>query len=113
MKIKILFTALAFIATVGFVSAQNANNKTTQSETRKSCYVDKNNNNVCDNYENKTCSRGNGYGLRDGSGKRQTSATAGKGRRNGRGLGCRNAKGANFIDTNNNGICDNREQVKK
>jgi len=108
MKVKVILTAVAFVASLGIVSAQTAQTQTTKSESRKSCYVDANNNKVCDKYENKTCTKGNGNGLRDGSGKRYGSGR-GNGNCQGRGAG----KKANYVDSNNNGICDNRENVKK
>lgn len=60
---KILFgmmVALAF-ATTTEVMAQ-----TTPATTgKKPCYVDANNNKVCDKYENHTCKGGNGTGAPD------------------------------------------------
>lgn len=117
MKAKILIATLALFAAVSISSAQNQKAATTKTETKKSCYVDANNNNVCDNYENKTCTKGNGKGLMDGSRKGKTNG-------NGNGYGCRNGKcrgqvantqnrkGPNYVDVNKNGICDNRETSK-
>ena len=60
MKTKVILTVLALIATIGLISAQNTKAETSKSASKKTCYVDANNNNVCDNYENKTCTQGNG-----------------------------------------------------
>jgi len=134
MKTKEILIAVAIIATRGFVSAQD--NKTETAESKKSCYVDANNNNLCDNYEDKSCTTGDGKGLqdgsgqgkglRDGSGRRNGQGNGqglhnGTGHRNGKGLndgtGRRNGKGnrhvANFVDANKNGVCDHSETVKK
>jgi len=109
MKAKEILIVLALITTIGIVSAQNNKTTATKSEVKKECYVDANKNNVCDKNENKTCTVGNGKGLRDGSGNGQ-GLRNGKGRRNGTG-NCK-SKGANFVDANNNGVCDNRETTK-
>jgi len=98
MKAKVILFSLAFIAILGFVSAQNNKTVAAKSEIKKECYVDSNKNNICDKHEDKTCTVGNGKGLKDGSGK-------GKCRRNG---SCK-TKGANYVDTNKNGTCDNNE----
>jgi len=99
MKAKVILTALAFIASLGIASAQTAQNQTKKSESKQSCYVDANKNNVCDNYENKTCTKGNGPRQANCSRKRQ-------------GNGQRNGKGANYVDANKNGVCDNKEVTK-
>ena len=119
MKAKILIATLALFAAVSISSAQNQKSTTTKTETKKSCYVDANNNNVCDNYENKTCTKGNGKGLMDGSGKGKGKCNRngyGNGHRNGRCCGqaanSQNKKGPNYVDANKNGICDNRETAK-
>jgi len=112
MKVKVILAALVLIAATGVASAQNAN-QAKNNESRKSCYVDTNKNGVCDNYENGTCTVGNGKGLCDGSGKGQ-----GKGQGRGQRLrdgscGKNDGRSADFVDANNNGICDRRETVKK
>lgn len=120
MKAKIIVAVMALFLTVG-LSAQTP--QKAKNENRKSCYVDKNNNGVCDKHEDGTCKVGNGKGLQDGSGKGQ-GLRDGSGRKNGKGKGqaCgkrdgsgRNngGKGNNFVDKNNNGVCDNRETVDK
>lgn len=111
MKTKVLFMAFALIAMVGTLPAQTTKaGGSAKSVIKKSCYVDKNNNNVCDNYENKTCTYGNGTGLRDGSG-RANSLQRGNKKGNGyyRNGNAQNYKGPNYIDTNKNGICDRHE----
>lgn len=95
MKAKVILITLAFIATLGIVSAQTAKMQNAKSESKQSCYVDANKNNVCDNYENKTCTKGNGPRQANCSRKRQG-----------------NGKGANYVDANKNGVCDNKEVTK-
>jgi len=122
MKTKEILIAVAIIATMGFVSAQD--NKTETVESKKSCYVDANNNNLCDKHEDKSCTTGNGKGLQNGSGHRNGSGQClhnGSGRRNGNGRGLHDGTGrgngnrhvSNFVDANKNGVCDHSETVKK
>lgn len=121
MKIKFFMAALAVVAATAFLSAQTpkTDTKTTDTKTtnvktnqaKKSCYVDANNNGVCDNYENKTCTTGNGKGMMDGSGKGNGKGCH-QGKGNGHCHGCKangNGHGANYVDANNNGVCDHRE----
>jgi len=107
MKAKVILLSLAFIAILGFVSAQNNKTVAAKSEVKKECYVDSNKNNVCDKDENKTCTVGNGKGLKNGSGNGKGLGN-GKCRRNGN---CK-TKGANYVDANKNGVCDNKEGTK-
>lgn len=116
MKTKFYLALLAVITTIGLVSAQDSKTLPVKSDAKKSCYVDANNNNICDKYENKTCTVGNGKGLQNGSGRRQGVGRGngccrgkhnGQGWRNGNGNG--NGRGANYVDANKNGVCDHRE----
>lgn len=119
MKTKAFITAMALIATIGLATAQNQNQaakETAKTAQTGPAFVDKNNNGVCDNYENGTPGNPNANGkqrLLDGSGRGQGK---GQGLRNGRGpgkgTGLRNGKGSgvNFVDANKNGICDRREK---
>ena len=96
MKAKLFISAIAVVLSVGMVTAQNQNpvrKDTTTSTQNGPAFVDKDNNGVCDNFEN---------------------GTAGQGRGPGNGTGLRNGKGraVNFVDADNNGICDRREPVK-
>ena len=111
MKAKLILTALVFVASMGILSAQTPKTETKTSEAKKSCYVDANNNGVCDNYENKTCTTGNGKGLMDGSGKGKSQQNR-NGYRCGNGRGNGNGKGPNYVDANKNGVCDHRETPK-
>jgi hypothetical protein len=118
MKTKVILTALALIASVGFISAQNTKAETSKAETKKSCYVDANKNGVCDKHEDKSCTKGNGKGLQDGSGQGNGKGVhKGNGccgaNHNNQGLKPENGKGPNYVDANNNGICDHREVIKK
>lgn len=120
MKTKMIVAAMALFMAIG-LSAQTPQKG--NQENRKSCYVDKNNNGICDKHEDGTCKIGNGKGLQDGRGKCQGLRDE-NGRKNGKGKGLacgkrdgsgRNngGKGKNFVDKNNNGICDNRENADK
>ena len=74
MKTKVFFMFFALTMMSVSLYAQTAKSTSTKQETQKSCYVDANNNGVCDNYENKTCKKENGK--RDGKGN---CANKGKG----------------------------------
>ena len=121
MKTKLFISALAVVLSVGMVTAQNQNQvkkDATTSTQNGPAFVDKDNNGVCDNFENGTPRNPNAnvkQRLLDGSG-RGMGFRNGKGMpRRGRGQGCciglRNGKGSavNFVDANKNGICDRRE----
>lgn len=86
MKTKVLLIGLAMAAftTAGF--AQEKSNATNADQAKKSCFVDKDNNGVCDNFEKGTCTIGTGKGLMDGTGYRQ-------GLRDGSGAGRRDGSG--------------------
>lgn len=112
MKTKNIFLALSAIATFGIISAQANKTQTSTPASKKTCFVDVNKNNVCDRSENNICnfevkrqidsSRqiiSNRQFLRNGNGRRNG---------NGKGLGYR----SNFVDANNNGVCDNNEATK-
>lgn len=111
MRTKLFLTALALMAVTALASTQDPVAVQGQGNCKSPCngtgkgvaFVDKNNNGICDNYENRTANaannNGNGNGKCDGTGKGQ-----GKG------------KGRNFVDANKNGICDYYEakaNVKK
>ena len=110
MKTKLFLTGLAIMAVTALANAQDPASGQGQGNGNGRCngtvkgpaFVDKNNNGVCDNFENRTANatdnKGNGNGKCDGTGK---------GRRFGKG------KGRNFVDTNKNGICDYYEARTK
>ncbi|MBK5195937.1 MAG: hypothetical protein JJE08_07925 [Proteiniphilum sp.] len=104
MRTKILLSALAVVLSIGLVTAQEQDQdkkeKTTTTQNGPA-FVDKDNNGVCDNFENGTPGNPNANGkqrLLDGSGRGRGQ---GHGMRNGRGRG-----GRNFVDADKNGICD-------
>lgn len=148
MRTKLFISALAVALSIGIVTAQNQNQvKKEETTTTQNgpAFVDKNNDGVCDNFENGTSrnpnangkqrlldgsgrkqgkGKGQAIGARDGSGRKQgvgrgkavgtrdeNGVAQGQGRGPGKGTGLRNGKGseANFVDANNNGICDRRE----
>lgn len=106
MKTKIFISALAVVLSVGLVTAQNQDQDNKEKSTTSQngpAFVDKDNNGVCDNFENGTPGNPNANGkqrLLDGSGR---GRGMGYGMRNGRG------GGRNFVDADNNGVCDNFE----
>lgn len=107
MKAKVILMVFSVVATFGVLSAQATKTQTSTSISKKSCYVDVNNNNVCDKSENKTCT-GQCKGLKNGN-------EQGKGLRNGSGGGKGNCKGVNvpnYVDANNDGVCDNNKANK-
>ena len=115
MKTKLLIAGLVFMAITTLVSAQNqgAGQRPMDGTGKGSAFVDANKNGICDNYENRKpnstntpeinncrgCGRGQGNGRRQCSG--QMCMRQGGGSRN------------NFVDANNNGICDFRESPAK
>lgn len=109
MKTKLFLTGLAFIAITTMLNGQNA--ETTGKQQIPSgkgiAFVDENKDGVCDNFENRTgksqatpgrCFNKGGRGYGNGSGN-----CCGRGP--GKGQGQR--KGRNFVDKNEDGICDN------
>lgn len=112
MKTKLFLTGLALMALTVFANGQDPVAKQGQGNGqccgrcngtgKGAAFVDKNNNGICDNFENRTANatgnKGNGNGKCDGTGKRQ-----GQGR----------GKGRNFVDANKNGICDYYEANTK
>lgn len=109
MKTKLFLTGLALMAITTFASAQDpvagqgrGSGRCCNGTGKGAAFADKNNNGVCDNYENRTANATDstriGYGRCDGTSK-------------GRGFG--KGKGRNFVDANKNGICDNFEANTK
>ncbi len=117
MKTKVFITAMALVVTMGLATAQNQNQakkETAKTTQNRPAFVDKNNNAVCDNFENGTPRNPNANGkqrLFDGSGRGQGKS---QGLRNGRGQGkgMRDGRGQgpNFVDSDKDGICDRREK---
>jgi len=120
MKTKLLITAAALIVFTALANAQDkAANQDQQNTTnnRGVAWVDANNDGVCDNFEARKSGdfKGRGQGNMRGAGR-------GQGQRMGMGhrgmgpcgMGQGRGNGRNFVDANNNGICDFRETpVKK
>jgi len=105
MRTKILLSALAVVLSVGLITAQEQDKKEKTTTTQQGpAFVDKDNNGICDNFENGTPGNPNANGkqrLLDGSGR---GKGMGGGMRNGRGNG-----GRNCVDADKNGVCDNYE----
>ena len=112
MKAKIFLTGLALVAVTAFASAQNPvngrgnGNGMCNGTGKSSAFVDANKNGICDTYENRTTNlsvrkgKGNGTGTCTGIG-------SGQGKKQGKG------KGVNFVDVNQNGVCDTYEALQK
>lgn len=87
---------MAAFTTLGFAQNTTQNVKATQktgtvtetntNQVKRACFVDVNGNGICDNFENGTCTIGNGKGLMDATGNRQ-------GIRDGSGVGRRDGSG--------------------
>ena len=111
MKTKLLITAVALIFITALASAQDkATNQNQQNTTNRGInWVDSNNNGICDNFEARRPSgfRGNGQGYMRGGRQGQRMGMGPCGMRQGRG------QGRNYVDANNNGICDHRETPAK
>lgn len=122
MKTKLFITAAALIVLTALTSAQDkAVNQGQQnnSTNRGVAWVDANNDGICDNFEARRSGNFTGQGNMRGAGQGQ-GQRMGMGRRGmgpcgmGQGMGQRQGNGRNFVDANNNGICDFRETpVKK
>lgn len=110
MRTKLFITGLALMAMTVVANGQKAetDNKQTNTPTRGASYVDKNNDGVCDNFENRNANRpGQGkFCYREGKGN-------GKGNsyRGGNGTGQGRGQGRKFADKNNDGVCDNFENA--
>lgn len=116
MKRTILAIMVLLLATGG-VSAQNTG-KNTQKGMNKNCpaYVDNNKDGVCDNVGTSNCAYPSGQNFRQGrmgAGRGQRYNGPGTGNRNGRSNMQGKNMGGNFVDANNNGICDTYESSAK
>jgi hypothetical protein len=116
MKIKLLLTGFFLLATTIVVNAQNKTTDPVKENGKQTTgFVDKNNDGVCDNYQN---------GVKSGSCFRKGNCN-GQGRqfryRNGQCqagqksklCGKQAGRGPNFIDTDKNGVCDTFENRNK
>jgi len=120
MKTKLFITAVAFMVLTALASAQDkaANQEQQNTANNKGvAWVDANNDGVCDNFEARRSGnfqgRGQGYmrGAGRGQGQRMGMGHRGMGPC---GMGQGRGNGRNFVDANNNGICDFHETpVKK
>jgi hypothetical protein len=114
MKTKLFITAAALIVFTALANAQDkaANqNQPNTTNNRGVAWVDVNNDGICDNYEARRSGncKGRGQGNMRGAGQGQKMGMGQCGKRQGR-----QGNGRNYIDANNNGICDFRETpVKK
>ena len=113
--VKLILTGIALTAltTIAFTQQPGSGKGQRNGTGKGTAYVDANKNGICDNYENRKpnstntpeinncrgCGRGQGNGRRQCSG--QMCMRQGGGNRN------------NFVDANNNGICDFRESPAK
>jgi len=114
MKTRIFITGLALMAMTVVANGQKAetDNNQANTQTRGAAYVDKNNDGVCDNFNNRNVNRpGQGkFCYRGGKGNGN-----GKGNcyRGGNGSGQGRGQGRNFVDKNNDGVCDNFENATR
>ena len=111
MKTKLFISALVLMFATALVNAQDKTTNQDQQNTtnRGMQWVDSDNNGICDNFEARRSSgfRGKGQGYMRGGRQGQRMGMGpcgmGQGRRQGR----------NYVDANNNGICDYRETPPK
>ena len=112
MKTKLFISALVLMFSTVLINGQDKSaNQDQQNNTnnRGVAWVDANNDGICDNFEARRSSgfRGEGQGYMRGGRQGQRMGMGpcgmGQGRRQGR----------NYVDANNNGICDYRETPPK
>jgi len=122
MKTKLFFAAIAFMAVSATAFSQDQNavqDKKVVTRPGMGYYADQNSDGVCDNYPGNRMQAGKGRGNGSGQatqGRRGMAPGQGRGLRpsQGRGYGPGQGKGMapggkNFVDENNNGVCDLRE----
>jgi hypothetical protein len=115
MKTKLFLTGLAFVALTSVSLAQTTQpNKQAPNRGQGMAWVDENKNGVCDNFESRQGNRGPGAGncFLGGRGNGRGMGNCygrGPGRGRGMGKGMGQGNGRNFVDNNNNGVCDNAE----
>ena len=117
IKTKLFITAAALIIFTALAGAQDkAANKDQQntSNNRGVAWVDSNNDGICDNFEARKSGdfRGKGQGLMRG-GRQGQRMGMGPCRMGTAGMGQGRGNGRNYVDANNNGICDFRETPPK
>ncbi|MFO8001849.1 MAG: hypothetical protein R6U46_11435 [Marinilabilia sp.] len=103
-----LITGMAF-ATVPVQAQDNDNagqEKQENTQKPRTGFVDKDGDGVCDNYDGNRPGKGLGPG--NGNGKGRANGK-GLGRGQGQGAGQGRGGGGNFVDSNDNGVCDNLE----
>lgn len=120
-RTKLFLLVVVLVASVSVVFAQTKKTETT-GEKQKSCFVDANNNKICDKHENGTCKK-----ACDGKGQQANAECKNKNNKENCTQSCGNKKAQcknkskecagtnckNFVDENKNGVCDRKESVKK
>jgi len=120
MKTTVITIALAMLTATAFSQENKPTQSNEKAQTEKQVqtqkgpnFVDNNNNGICDNFEKGICPR-RGQG-RNAKGRffvdkdnYQNGNRQGRGKRIGK-KGKGQGRGPNFVDKNNNGICDRRE----
>lgn len=122
MKTRLFLTVIAFMAISVTAFSQDkeaVQDKNDATRPGMGYYADQDNDGVCDNYPGNRMQAGNGRGKGNGQaaqGRRGMANGQGRGLRpsQGRGMGPGQGKGmapggSNYVDANNNGICDLRE----
>lgn len=120
MKTTIVAVVMMFF--MGTLSAQKAavtpNNQKTGINKNCPAFVDANKDGICDNLGTYNCpyygrgqmkNTGRGQGMRNGNGRGMNGMCIAQGTGAGMGRG----QGRNFVDANNNGICDTYEKITK
>lgn len=102
----VLVAGLAFAANTSAEAQNNKDDqkqKTQTTQTERPGFVDNNGDGICDNYNGNRPGKGLGPGNGNGQGRGQGKGLGRRG--NGQGQG----GNGNFVDTDNNGTCDNLE----
>ncbi len=108
MKTKIFLTAMIVVVFMVVASAQQKSNQTKAETKTQTFFVDENNDGVCDNYTGQGKHQRRGHQISTQSNNQKSAGLLqGKGKKNGKGNG--QGRRINFVDANNNGICDNKE----
>jgi hypothetical protein len=119
MRTKLYLIGLAFLTFATLANGQTGKQTKKQqiTATASLVYTDANSNGICDNYEKHTpgnVSFGNRNGA-GGGGQRAIQSQRGQGMCQGKGsgMGRGQARSANFVDANKNGVCDYSEMPAK
>jgi hypothetical protein len=111
MKTRLWISVFALVAVSSFAVAQDTPSGkkaiVVNSNTTRPAFVDNNKDGICDNVNKAGKGNCNGFGRGQGVQNGNGNCT---GQGKGQGQCCGKGNGANFVDANNNGICDHKEK---